>query len=495
MADRFTRRQFLAASSLTLLNWREAGAAPADARPLVNDVHSHLNPTRVERIVRPESLAALQQAVGTARSEKKAVCIAGGRHAMGGQQFAADSVLIDVRGLNRILHLDAERGIVEVEAGIQWPELVAGLLRMQGNESRWGIAQKQTGADRLTLAGTLAANGHGRGLRMAPFSSDVESFVLVGADGEPHKCSRSENAELFRLVCGGYGLFGVVTSLELRLVPRRKVRRVVEVFEVDRLMPAFEKRIADGFLYGDFQFSVEESSEEFLRKGVFSCYVPVSQDTPVPESQKELSDEAWHELFFLAHADKSRAFNQYAEHYLSTSGQVYWSDTHQMSFYPDGYHPPLDRRMGQRGPASEIITEIYVPRLELPDFLAEARSDFRKHQVNVIYGTVRLIEADVDSFIPWARRPWACTIFNLHTAHSKQGIARSAEAFRRLIDIAIRRGGSYFLTYHRYATRRQVEACYPTFVEFLRQKRKHDPSELFLSDWYRHYRRMFRDAL
>jgi len=36
---------------------------------------------------------------------------------MGGQQFGTDTVLIDTRGLKRILNLDAEKGVVEVEAG------------------------------------------------------------------------------------------------------------------------------------------------------------------------------------------------------------------------------------------------------------------------------------------------------------------------------------------------------------------------------------------
>jgi hypothetical protein len=79
-------------------------------------------------------------------------------------------------------------------------------------------------------------------------------------------------------------------------------------------------------------------------------------------------------------------------------------------------------------------------------------------------------------------------IFNLHVDHDPRGIATSAEAFRRLIDIAIHHGGSYFLTYHRHATREQVLACYPAFGEFLAAKQRHDPEEVFQSDWYRHYR-------
>ena len=50
--------------------------------------------------------------------------------------------------------------------------------------------------------------------------------------------------------------------------------------------------------------------------------------------------------------------------------------------------------------------------------------------------------------------------------------------------------GRYFLTYNRWATRQQVKACWPQLPEFLELKRKHDPEELFQSDWYRHYNTM-----
>jgi hypothetical protein len=134
-----------------------------------------------------------------------------------------------------------------------------------------------------------------------------------------------------------------------------------------------------------------------------------------------------------------------------------------------------------------MISELYVPRERLTDFMAAVAEDFRKTGVDVIYGTVRLIERDDESFLAWAREPWACVIFNLHTAHTPEGIERSADAFRRLIDMAIVCGGSYFLTYHRWARRDQVEACYPQFRDFLARKRAHDPDLVFQSDWYRHH--------
>jgi FAD/FMN-containing dehydrogenase len=162
-----------------------------------------------------------------------------------------------------------------------------------------------------------------------------------------------------------------------------------------------------------------------------------------------------------------------------------------MSIYPENYHAVLDKRLKSRHKATELITEIYCAREALPRFFANVREDFRRHEVNVIYGTVRLIEPDRESFLPWAKAAYACTIFNLHAVHTAEGLRHAADAFRRLIDLGVRHGGSYYLTYHKYATRKQVETCYPRFAEFLRLKRKHDPGELFQSDWYRHYRGMF----
>jgi len=492
-----SRRKFVSSSAALLVAGAVSkGFATEPESILVNDIHSQLNPTRVLGILQPRSPEDVREIIRSSRKDRKVISIAGGRHAMGGQEFGTDTLLIDVRRLNRILDLNQQTGVLEVEAGIEWPELIAGYLALQsGSGQTWGIAQKQTDADRLTISGTIAANAHGRGLKMKPFVSDVESFILVDGAGATHACSRTENAELFRLVHGGYGLFGVVTSVRLRLVPRSKVERVVEIRTVDDLIPAFGQRIADGFVYGDFQFSIERGSDDFLHKGVFSCYRPVSMDRPIPKEEKQLSDENWRQLLYLAHTDEKQAFKKYAEYYLSTNGQIYWSDLHQLSIYPDNYHREIDAKLHAPYPATEMITEINVPRPTLKGFLDEVREDFRKNETELIYGTVRLIERDVESFLPWAKQPYACTIFNLHTVHSPEGLKRSADAFRRLIAMAARRGGTYYLTYHRYATRDQIETCYPEFVQFLRLKKQYDPEERFQSDWYRHYRTVFAESI
>ncbi|MGC4047438.1 MAG: FAD-binding oxidoreductase [Armatimonas sp.] len=462
---------------------------------VVNDIHGQLNRTTVARIAQPDSLDALRRLLDRAQRENQSVALCGGRHAMGGQQFATDGLLVDTRRLNQVREFDDAQGTITVGAGIQWPELIRWLLKAQeGTRGQtWSIAQKQTGADRMSLGGSLSANTHGRGLAMPPLVGDIESFTLMDAAGDLRRCSREENPELFALAIGGYGMLGIVTEVTLRLAPRRLLERVVKVIEVDEVMDAFAERISQGYLFGDFQYMTDERSEGYFRRGVFSCYRPVSDSDQgkTPAAPKQLSRNRWAELLYSAHFNKAHAFQVYADYYLSTNGDRYWSDTHQLTAYIDDYHHDIDRRRGAADPASEVITEIFVPRDRLVDFLEEVSADFRANAVNVIYGTVRLVEPDTETFLPWARQAYVGVIFNLHTVHTPEGIDHSARAFRRLIDYGIARGGSYYLTYHRFATRAQVEACYPHFSDYLRLKRIYDPQERFQSDWYRHYKSLF----
>ncbi len=460
------------------------------AATVLNDVHSKLNATEVERLFYPESTEDVARIVREAKQKGKAVSISGGRHAMGGQQFGAGTIHISMSKMNDVLSFDAQKGIVRVEAGIEWPKLVDYLVtRQEGAPTQWGIVQKQTGADRLSIGGALSANIHGRGVHLKPIIQDVESFTLVDAGGNTLNVSRTENTELFRLAIGGYGLFGVIATVDLRLAPRVKLERVVEVVSLEELPSKARERLESGFAYGDFQYKTDEKAEDFMKVGVLSAYRPVPPDTPVPAEIKRLTGERWDQLLLLAHTDKSKAFDAYSRYYLTTNGQIYWSDLHQMSYYNPDYAEYLKKAAPEIPEGTLMISELYVPRDKLPDFIQRVREDTGKYGLNVIYGTVRLIERDDESFLPWARQSYACVIFNLRVAQSDPEKAK--EDFRRLIDRALELGGSYFLTYHRWARKDQVLTAYPQFPEFLKIKLRYDPEERFQSDWYRHYKAMF----
>ena len=422
-----TRREFIRTAALFALAPRIL--AEPEREIWVNDVHSQLNRTRVRELLTPRTRDELAQIVRSASQKALPISVSGCRHSMGGQQFATDSICIDTRSLNRVISFDREHGLIGAEAGIQWPKLIRTYLDAQaGSAKQWGIAQKQTGADTFTLGGSLSSNVHGRGLVMKPLISNVESFTLINAEGKSMLCSRDENNELFRLAIGGYGLFGLIDTVTLRLVPRQKLRRVVEIIRASDLPKRFEERIAETFVYGDFQFSVDEKSPDFLQRGVFSCYQRIDEHEPMV-AKRQLRDEDWLELLRLAYTDREKAFKRYSDYYLSTNGQTYWSDTNQLSPYLPDYAQKIRNQIGG-DESSLIITEIYVPRADLPDFLAQAAELLRSNRTIVIYGTVRLVEKDNESFLAWAKEPYACIIFNLHTLHTPAVIEASGHAFR-----------------------------------------------------------------
>jgi FAD/FMN-containing dehydrogenase len=484
------RRNFLKGMAAAPL--LASGAAfPVQKGVLVNDVQTALNPTWVTSISRPTSVAEVQSLVKDCSKHSRAISVSGSRHAAGGQQFATKSVLLDMRAMNRVISLDDKTGVLQVEAGIEWPELIRGYLSLQKGNVSWGIRQKQGGSDRMSLGGTLSANAHGHGLGSPPMIGDVEWIEIVTADGTAKKCSRKENAELFSLAVGGYGLFGIITAVGLRLVPRRKIRRNVETRTTAELIALVEGRTAAGAPYGYFQYSIDETSADFLRAGILTTYENVPAETPIGAESADIDAKLLTALLDIAHRDRGSAYRRYAKLELSKDGNVEWSDLHQLTTSPAGLHQEIEKRLGPDYAGADLILEVYVPRTELIPLLEDARRILLASGMPLIYGTVRFIEQDKDSYLAWAKKRYACVIFSPHSSGETQAFRKTGDVCRQLIRAANKRGGSFYLTYNRFATRDELASAYPQFQDFLNLKKQYDLRETFQSDWYRYYKGLF----
>ncbi len=481
-------------------HWREPVSAPAsgaaggqsgapkaalcdERNRYRNDVHSALNPTRHARVFLPESAEAVAELLGNAQRAGKGVACAGAQHAMGGQQFLEQGWLLDTRRLSGVLEFDPGAGLVQVAAGTRWPALQRFLAaRRDSHGEGWAIAQKQTGADDFSLGGSLASNIHGRGLDRPPLVDDIESFTLVLPQGCALQVDRQREPELFALAVGGYGLFGVVTDITLRLQKRSLLQRDVHLLRRAELADAFAEARASGAGFGDFQFAIDPDSPDFLDLGVFACYRPCAGQPAEAAAPQALQPADWRELLRLAHVDNSEAFRRYSRFYLDTHGQRYASDDQQFGVYLDGYHAALDAGLGHRG--SEVITELYVPPSNIADFLAALAELCRSRAIDVIYGTVRQILRDGESVLAWAREDWACVVLNIHVRHDGMGEARMARDLRQLYALALAFGGSFYLTYGLHAEASQLRAAYPRIDEFMAAKRRLDPGLVLSSNWF-----------
>ena len=79
----------------------------------VNDTDSGLNRTSVTRVFEPRWVGDVADAVLQARRRGESLAIAGGRHAMGGQQFLSGGTLLDVRQLRHMRWFDRGRALLE----------------------------------------------------------------------------------------------------------------------------------------------------------------------------------------------------------------------------------------------------------------------------------------------------------------------------------------------------------------------------------------------
>jgi FAD/FMN-containing dehydrogenase len=200
------------------LPWSQRGGTINDA--------SCLNRTPVYGIVRVREEDDVRTALRFAREHGLWVSVAGVRHSMGGQAFAPGAVVLDMTGFNR-LRLDAEARTLTAQSGATWHDIQELL------HPRFAVKAMQS-TDIFTVGGSIAVNAHGMDHAAGSVGRTLRAMRVMLADGSVVRVSRAEHAELFRLVLGGYGLFGVILDAELEVtdnVVYRSERRLLDYRE------------------------------------------------------------------------------------------------------------------------------------------------------------------------------------------------------------------------------------------------------------------------
>ena len=120
-------------------------------------------------------------------------------------------LVLDTSALNRMLRLDGERNRLELQAATPW-RAIAGYLGERAAELEAGLqaAGLPDSVGEAVSANTAGPDG-------TPMVSHVEAVTVVTPDGELRRVDREANPNLFRLVIGGHGLFGVLYSVTLRV--------------------------------------------------------------------------------------------------------------------------------------------------------------------------------------------------------------------------------------------------------------------------------------
>src|SRR5690606_12978681 len=139
------------------------------------------------------------------------ISIAGGKYSMGGHTMYPDGIVINMLPYNKIV-IDTLNNTMKIGAGANWSQAIA-----EVDKCNRSVKVMQAFSS-FSIGGSISVNGHGWQKNLPPIAATVVSFTLMKANGEVVNCSRQENHELFKLVIGGYGLFGVILDVKLKVV-------------------------------------------------------------------------------------------------------------------------------------------------------------------------------------------------------------------------------------------------------------------------------------
>lgn len=455
-------------------------AAPI-ARGVVDDA-SHLNRTAVREVVDVAAddaiaLSQIRAALDRARGASVHVSIAGFRHSMGGHTITPDGIVLNMLEHNRMALVG---DVLKVQSGAVWKDVIEYLDR-HGRS----VAVMQSDSP-FSVGGSLSVNCHGWQHLSEPIASTVVALTVVQPDGRVIQCSRTENAELFSHVLGGYGLFGVILDAELQTVPNERYREVQTSCDVQSYERVFDENVRGRASVGMAYGRISVAPATFLREALLTTYQ--REAGPLPRLG-ELHASRLERLVFRGSvgSESGKNLRWRLEKLRPRLSRANHFSRNQL------LHQTIEAYMDHGSSSTDILHEYFVPRGQLSAFIERIRPLLvQRHDVDLLNITVRDVRRDRTTALPYARDDVFAVVMFFSQRRSRDADAAMQQLTRELIDAALDLGGTYYLPYRLDPTAAQFERAYPRAAAFFEEKRRLDPDEVLSNLWYARYGKVER---
>ena len=404
------------------------------------------------------------------------VSIAGARHSMGGHSIAPDGIVIDMRPF-RHMQFDAKTEILTVGSGAIWHDILAHL-----DPLGYSVQVMQSN-DSFTVGGSMSVNCHGWQYHRPPIAATVESFRIMKADGTVVSCSRDENRELFSLVCGGYGLFGIILDVRLKLTPNVRYSVTRHVVASTDAMPTYSEKVVAAGKAAMVYARMDVSANSFLREAMI--YV-LEEDPPADGVLDPIAPAG---LVSLRRSIfRGSTESEYGKR-LRWDAETRLQPTIAATHYTR--NQVLDEGVevfqNRSADTTDILQEYFLPPDQLEPFILELQTIIPASKSNLMNVTIRSVDEDTDSFLRYADKPMLSVVMLFSQERTESADAAMKQLSQQLIEIALSLNGRYYLPYRLHASSEQFYRAYPQAGEFFDLKRKYDPEELFVNQFYLKY--------
>jgi FAD/FMN-containing dehydrogenase len=413
-----------------------------------------------------EWTARLRREIAEAKANRRPLAVSAARHSMGGQSLPRDGQAITL-DINRC-EPDRANKLFRVNGGIRWHQVIEHL-----NPIGFSPAVMQSNSD-FGVAATFSVGAHGWPVPHGPFGSTVRSIRLMLASGDIVTCSRTENAELFRMAMGGYGLAGIILDMDCEMAENRLMKPTYEVMRAEDFASRFydlATRSKDvQMIYG----RLNVAREEFFREALLIRYQeqPASGVIPINRGGGIMSQILRDVYRAQIGSEPAKRLRWFAERSVAPSIGKGDSRNNLMN-------EPVLNLEGHDPARTDILHEYFVAPERFGDFLKICRDVIPKSTLEFLNVTLRYVQKDDVSLLAYAKTDRIAAVMSfsqrMNGADEEEMVRVTEELIERIGDI----GGSFYLPYRLHARRDQVHKIYPNAAQFVRLKKQYDPDLVF----------------
>ncbi|WP_223845592.1 FAD-binding oxidoreductase [Flavobacterium selenitireducens] len=443
---------------------------------------SELNLTKVDSVIdiaksKDSLLLQIRSLVAYAKAKNKPISIAGAQHSMGGHTMFPDGIVLNMRPYDHI-EFDSASNVLTIGSGARWEDAINYLDKFDKS-----IAVMQAFST-FSIGGSISVNGHGWQKDSPPVSSSVISFTLLKSDGEIVNCSRSENAELFRCVVGGYGLFGIILDVKLRVVDNENMSFTRYKLDAKDYLTYF-KKYASGDRNAKLVFGrLNISDKEFLQNATLNVFRSTGKPLMRKPKHDAFKTTEVKRLVFRSSVDSE--YGKRLRWDLETNLGEFTADANisRNEILNDDVSLIENKNLG----STDILQEYFIPERRFNRYVQQLKSVLPDSDIDLINITIRNVYQDEDSFMPYARE----NVFGFVFLFNQKKTRDQENAMRRLtqtlVRLAIENDGTYYLPYRLHVDRNTFRKIYPQADAFFALKDKYDPDGIFRNTFYAHYR-------
>ena len=426
---------------------------------------------------RPSRAKEVQTLVKQAGERGKKVSIEGAGLSQGKHILppSSNDYHLDMKGINRVA-IDPIEKTATVGGGALW-------RHVQNAADRHGLAvQVQQASNIFSVGGSLSANCHGWDHRVGSLANTVQSITIVNAKGELQTLTPKD--ELFRYVVGGYGMFGVIAEVTIKLVDNSTLKGEMHPMPFDAYNKYFQEQVKPSSEFHMHRMRLSVNPGQLLRTGWIQNYTPTGTSgastalvdepqtgTRIDRILLHVARRSWLARRMLWKKHEHEAWNPH----VGTRNEI--------------MRPNINALFANRSRArQEWLQEYFFPCEKFEEFTHFLGDILNKHNVKVLNATVRYVKRDTHCAMSYAHsNNCFAIVLCFSQSLNPDEVARTKAWVQEVVDGLLKVGGSFYLPYQHFATREQFHKSYPQWQTVLKKKLEYDPKEIFDNGFYRDY--------